>query len=79
MSRNIILSIGGVVAIAKRPVGIALAILILTFCYKAPDSENYTVIDIDDTLTFNINNGREQHQIKVECFAIAYLCSTKFN
>jgi endonuclease YncB( thermonuclease family) len=58
MSRKIIIAVGGVVAIA-------LAIIIINFRHKTPNSETYTVIDVDDNLLFNISNGREQHQVKL--------------
>jgi hypothetical protein len=58
MSRKLILSVGGLVAIA-------LAIITLAFRHKAPDSETYTVIDVDDNLILNISNGKEKHQIRL--------------
>ncbi|MFM7407010.1 MAG: thermonuclease family protein [Cuspidothrix sp.] len=58
MSRKIVISVGGVVAIA-------LTIITLNFSHKTPNSEIYTVIDVDDNLILNISNGREKNQIRL--------------
>ena len=58
MSRKLVLSVGGLVVIA-------LVIITLIFRHKAPDSKIYTVIDIDDNLLLNINNGKEQQRIRL--------------
>lgn len=58
MSIKFFLSVGGVVAIA-------LVIITIAFRHKAPDSETYTVIDVDENLILNISNGKEQQQIRL--------------